>query len=699
MDRLTVATLIADRTGTILYANEAVERLLGWSVDDLTGAPITTLIPRRLQAAHQSAFDRWAEGSTPEIDGRYLRLPGLTPSGDEIPIGMVLSSVTSAEGDDLIVAMARPRDNTNEAVNAVALELMGVLSAELPIDQAIDALLRAFGERLQWDVADLWVVEEDGEVTRVLGQWTADPDGLGEFQEASRGVTLRPGEGLPGRVWVSGAPVTIERISDDPVLLRQEEAERAGLQTAFAFPVEHDNELVGVIELFRSRPEPVEGEHVVVLADIGAQLGRHLARVQSRERSRRAQQRQHLITVGIGRLAGWLDFPAPLDDVCELLVPDLADACVIDLLDEGRLARHGQAYDTVQHATDVERLHEFVPIEAVAAGPMAAVRTGETIVYDDVDVETLALGMPDAPRDLLQRFAPSSTLIVPLVGRGSVVGTMTLTRRRGRYDEEDRRFAEELARHIGLALANSQLFERERAVAIALQQSLLPPSLPEIEGLEVAARYEPGGTQLMVGGDFYDLFQVDDGTWYAMVGDVCGTGAEAAAITSQVRYTARALAGRVDGPAQLLDEINAALLHRGDTRFCTAMAVRLRPGPEGVEVTMSSGGHPPAILISRSGTRLVDCSGTLLGIYPDADHADVDLVLALGESLAMYTDGVTETRDGHGVMLGEERLVEVLDACVDEHAEKTATQLVQAAQDHAEFRPADDIAVLVLRHA
>ena len=106
-------------------------------------------------------------------------------------------------------------------------------------------------------------------------------------------------------------------------------------------------------------------------------------------------------------------------------------------------------------------------------------------------------------------------------------------------------------------MANAHLYERERSVAIALQLSLLPPSLPEIDGLEVAARYEPGSTHLVVGGDFYDLFAVEPGTWYAVVGDVCGTGAEAAAITSQVRYTARALASRVDGPAALLREINA----------------------------------------------------------------------------------------------------------------------------------------------
>src|SRR5690606_9835299 len=145
-----------------------------------------------------------------------------------------------------------------------------------------------------------------------------------------------------------------------------------------------------------------------------------------------------------------------------------------------------------------------------------------------------------------------------------------------------------------------------------------------------------------------------------------------------VRYTARAIGRRVDGPAALLSEINDALLERGDTRFCTALVMRLRPGPDGVAVTTANGGHPPPVPLRRPGTSLVDCTGTLLGIYPNSRHDECDLVLRDGEALALYTDGVTETRNAAGEQLGEERLVEVLDACVDHDAEKTASELIQA---------------------
>ena len=659
-------------------------------------------MPERLRRAHAQGFGQWADGTNPAVDGRYLRLQATTPDGDEVPIGMVLSSVVGPEGEELVVSMMRPRDAPQEAVNAVALELLGVMSADRRVDDAIGLLLKAIGERLDWDVADLWVMDPERDELRVLGQWSTDPAGLDAFLKACRGVTLRPAEGLPGRVWASGLPITIDRIDASSLLLRQAEAEAAGLITAFAFPVEHDDLLVGVIELFRARPEPIAGEHVAVLTEIGTQLGRHLDRARRHERRQRAERRQRLVTEGIERLGRWLDEPAPFDEVCALLVPDIADACVIDLVEDGHLERLGHAFLDPRYEADVEALGSLVPLELVSAGPMRVIRTGETLVYDDVDADTLAAGLgPEVPRELVERLAPTSTIISALVGRGTVVGTLTLTRQGGSYDDEDRRFAEELGRHVGLAVANAHLYERERAVARALQQSLLPPTLPEVPGLEVAARYEPGGSHLAVGGDFYDLFAVADGVWYAVVGDVCGTGAEAAAITSQVRYTARALASRVDGPATLLDEINTALLERGDTRFCTAQVARLQPtdGDGGMAVTFSNGGHPPPVLVSRSGTRLVECAGTLLGVYPDTTHREVELILAPGEALALYTDGVIETRDRHGALLGEDRLVEVLDACVEENAEKTADQLIQAAVEHAEFGPADDIVVLVLRNA
>ena len=128
-----------------------------------------TLVPPRLASAHGSAFRRWADGHDEHLDGRYLRLPALTASGDEVPVGMVLNPIDGPDGQDLVLALIRPRDAPHEAVNAVALELVSVLSQELPVEEAVDGLLRAIGERLDWDVVNLWVVDESRGRLRALG--------------------------------------------------------------------------------------------------------------------------------------------------------------------------------------------------------------------------------------------------------------------------------------------------------------------------------------------------------------------------------------------------------------------------------------------------------------------------------------------------------------------------------------------------
>ncbi len=523
--RLTVAGIVADREGTIVYANDAVEALLGRSATSLIGRPVTTLVPRRLLAAHRAAFARWAEADTDGFDGRYLRLPALTATGDELPVGAVLSPVAGPDGRDHVLALIRPRDAPHEAVNAVALELVSELAQDQPVAEAVGGLLRVIGQRLDWDLTNLWVVDDDWGALRVLGMWNAPGQDHDLFQAATRETTFTPGTGLAGQVWARGVPRSIEHLDADPEFLRRKAAVASGLRTGFAFPIEHDGHVVGVIDMFRSRPEPIEAEHVAVLAGIGEHLGHYLDRVRRLERDHRAEERLRLIAAGNELLARWLDYPAPLDDVCALVVPDVAEVCVIDLVRDTHLERVGQAYADPGYEADVDRFGELVPLETIQAGPIAVVHTGDSVVYEAVEADELAAGVPvDLPPDLLARLAPVSTLIVPLIGRGAVVGTLSLARRGGRFDDDDRRFAEELGRHIGLAVANAALYERERAVAAALQQSLLPPHLPEVPGMEIACRYEPGGTRLVVGGDFYDLFEVEPGCWIALVGDVCGTG-------------------------------------------------------------------------------------------------------------------------------------------------------------------------------
>jgi serine phosphatase RsbU (regulator of sigma subunit) len=252
------------------------------------------------------------------------------------------------------------------------------------------------------------------------------------------------------------------------------------------------------------------------------------------------------------------------------------------------------------------------------------------------------------------------------------------------------------------ALDASRRHAAQRAVlAQTLQESLLPPWLPQIPSLEVAACYIPGGTGAEVLGDFYDVFPSLPGYWGVVVGDVCGKGAGAAKSSALARHTLRAEAHRQSRPSEVLSALNQALLDRpsADPRFLTAIYATVQPTASGLSVQIAAAGHPLA-LVHRADGRIhtFGRSGTPLGLFPDPQLSDSRTRLHTGDSLILYTDGVTEAhRPGGYDLFGDERLHDVIAATVDLPAALVAQRIAQAALTFGGEPPADDIAVLVLK--
>jgi serine phosphatase RsbU (regulator of sigma subunit) len=285
-----------------------------------------------------------------------------------------------------------------------------------------------------------------------------------------------------------------------------------------------------------------------------------------------------------------------------------------------------------------------------------------------------------------------------LVARdGSEFGSIEVVGKGGPVTPGDQLALEDLARMGSLAIENARLEERERHIARTLQASLLPPVLPEIDGLDVAARYLPGGEGTVVGGDLYDLFPLGD-DWAFVLGDVCGKGAEAAALTSMVRFTIRAEAAHRAGPGEVLSLLNEAILRQfSDGRFCTVLHGRVRVGSEGVRLTIACAGHPPPLVVGGAGSvQTVQCGGRLLGVVPAIELQTVDVQLEAGEALVCFTDGVTEGR-GPGGMFGDGPLGAVLAANAGADADGLAEAVVRAVLDFQGGRTQDDLALLVLK--
>jgi integral membrane sensor domain MASE1 len=236
---------------------------------------------------------------------------------------------------------------------------------------------------------------------------------------------------------------------------------------------------------------------------------------------------------------------------------------------------------------------------------------------------------------------------------------------------------------------------RVRRIADELQAGLVPPSLPEIPNFDLAAWYRAGQREQEVGGDFYDVFESAPGQWTVVIGDVCGKGAEAASLTALARYTLRAVARQVNHPSEALRILNSEILEqRTDHRFMTATVALIGASDSDFGLTISHGGHHPALLL-RAGGQVEDVGprGSLLGIYPDAQLDDERLELLPEEALVLFTDGLHERR--HPAEDRRDRIRELLRAAAGADAAQLVAQLEGLAR--SDDGEQDDVAVLVLR--
>ena len=417
----------------------------------------------------------------------------------------------------------------------------------------------------------------------------------------------------------------------------------------------------GSVRWTLTKATPVRDEHgdvvlaVIIIEDV--------------TEARRVERQQRFLSAASKLVSSSLDIELTLDKVAWAAVPDLADWCSVDMPDErGALRRVALAGDED---------------DAVSVDPGDALQTGRSLLREDV-----------AP-------GVRSAMVVPMTAGDRVIGLITLgtSHSARRLGEEELALAEELGRRAAIAVENARLHATRSHIATTLQRSLLPPRLPTVPGLTVAARFRAAGEASDVGGDFYDLFPSGD-AWMVVVGDVTGKGPAAAAITSLARYTMRTAAMYERSPAQVLARLNDALAVDPDRRqLCTAVCARIERGEDGTMVaTVARGGHPPPFLVSANGgAQDVGTPGPLLGAFEDATWEERVVIAGPGAALVFYTDGVTDTRGEDGELFGQDRLAALLDDATAADADELAARIDRALQAFERGQQRDDVAMLVVR--
>jgi PAS domain S-box-containing protein len=420
---------------------------------------------------------------------------------------------------------------------------------------------------------------------------------------------------------------------------------------------------------------------------------------------KRAELAQRFLAESSSVLGSSLDPDELLRQVAARTVPDIADWCGVDIHTEnGSIDLVALAHADPREIARAREMRRRYPLDpASPRGVPNVLRTGTPELYEELpDALLREVAVDEEHHRLLSNLPVRSAMIVPMIARGRTVGTLSFaTGPSGRrFDGSDLELAEELARRCATALDNAWLYRERAYVARTLQQSLLPIELPDMPGVEAAARFRPTGEGSEVGGDFYDVFETGGRGWTVVIGDVCGKGPDAAAVTALARYTLRAAAMSQPLPSRSLGMLNEALLRqRDDRRFCTVAYAYLELVDGGARVGFASGGHPLPLLLRPDGAvEPIGAPGTLLGVVPDPQLEDRAVSLSPGDALVFYTDGVVEGRAGKD-MLDEARLAALVSACAGRGADAIATRVEEAALRSQGGRPRDDIAVLVLRVA
>ncbi|MEV6861376.1 GAF domain-containing SpoIIE family protein phosphatase [Streptosporangium subroseum] len=351
----------------------------------------------------------------------------------------------------------------------------------------------------------------------------------------------------------------------------------------------------------------------------------------------------------------------------------------------------------------------LIPVEDSPSHILIA--TNKPLIVDDVTADPRLRGLA-----AVEQLGIGAWAEYPIHGpNGEVLGGLCVVDSVSRaWTDDEMQMLATLARAVSseirlrdaLARSERQVVELQAAAKVSaelarsLQESLLPPILPTVRGLQAAASYIPATGETRVTGDFYDLFQTSGSRWCAVLGDVCGHGVEAAKITALARYTVRADAPRHTSPSMVLEQLNRALLaQRGkDGRFVTVACAVFRPDEGGFTGVLSTAGHPPALLRRADGTvESLKTLGIVLGITEETGLEDVHFSLFPGDVLVLYSDGVTEAHPpGSWDLFGDERLITLLSGCEDLGADGIVKRIGDAVLEYSQAHMTDDMAILAL---
>ena len=709
--RIRVAVAQIDRGGTISAWNEDAEELFGYSSEQVTGKPLGDLAAwphtpgigtglaeaLRLSRWEGSYGIRCADGRVIPVYASHLRVRD--SQGEPSTVCLLVREYERA----ILQTPQRPAVSDSGAENRSTDPFEVFIGSPAPDD--LDGLLQRTVERardmLDGDSAFLLLATDDETELEVRAT-----TGLPSARQRFARVPVETGASRYGSARMPAVHEDLAAVPGAVPLL-----EGTGMRSVVTVPLKVEGRLTGSLGVAAEGSHRYSNEEALRLqfaADRIA-LAVESARLGELERLRRGSL--SFLVEASDLLAGTLDRDQTLALMAQMTVPTLATWCAVYTIAD-QASDPYLSYVLHEDEDRIDGLKELLssiappdPVPTPGARVWAA--PGDAAHRAAVNTSMRELGgtggsLSSGIDATLATAAAlgGETVVLPLVARNRVIGMLTLGKPSDdHFRQEILELAEDLSRRAALALDNARLYSERVAISQSLQRSLLPPGLPDVPGVEVDVIYRAAGEGNEVGGDFYDLFPIRDNAYGFAIGDVCGTGPEAAAVTGLARHALRLLAREGFGGPAVLERLNAAILDEGArSRFLTLLYGELWPQEDGSALLkVVCAGHPLPLRLSQDGTVVPAADPQpLLGVLEDLELYEQTITLDPGDVLLCVTDGVTERREGTR-MLGDDGLAEVLKTCTGLTAGAVSARILRAVERFAQEPASDDMAILALR--
>jgi PAS domain S-box-containing protein len=638
--------------GQVIEFNESAEQTFGYSREEAYGQELADLlIPPELRERHRQGLARYLETGEGRILNERIEVTAVRRDGSTIPVELAVTRISDSD-PPIFTGYLREVSDRIEA-ERIRAHLAAVVqdTQEAVMSKDLNGIITSWNEGAR----RLYGYTPDEAIGQPISILIPPDHGPEEWRILDR---IRRGERV--------APYETERIRKD------------GVRIDVSLTV-----------------SPIKDP---ILGVTGASI---VARDITAEKRRRSAQ--EFLTRAAAALEASLDVDEIARTIVETAVPDLAELCVIDFLqDDGTIGHATVAAADRLHATELESLRREHPLDLDGEHPVARVlRTGRAIVIHDLKEGSVQeeVAQSDAHRDFMTRADYNSAAVAPMYARGRLVGALSFLHvgNDRRFDEDDLRLIEDVAARSAMALDNARLYADRDRIAKALQRGLRPDEPEPIPGLDVAVVFEAAGEGVELGGDFYDVISVD-GSHYVLVGDVAGHGAEVAAYTAQIRHTVRALALFGTEPEDIVRRVNTVLVEtENNQRFTTLQLARIETrGSGAIELELASAAHPPAVIVRGDGSTQTLSGGAIVGVWQQVDVAVHRVAVEPGETLLLYTDGWLEAGPVANHRTPEELATE-LAAVADDDLDSVLERLRADAVTRGGSELRDDLVLFGLR--